>query len=196
MQEKSTSESTKVYQSMESAIANIKNHKLGDVCRVLEENFQFYLLVDDLDGNKFWHPFDGVHLEEALNVNKTFKAGQKKYREHPLTSEDVEAMRNIMTAVATLSVLFEYTDDEIVQLTDNAIVKFAFDLYKRDLKKPKELKLTDMSPEDQELAAYVTKVTFVFEEYRDIISKVQASVEEAKTDANKVKEDTDEHSVN
>ena len=196
MEEKSTSKSDKVYQSMDSAIAEIKNHKLGDVCRIISENFQFYLLVDDLDGNKFWHPFDGVHLEEALNVNKAFKVGQKKYRQNPLTSDDVEAMRIIMTAVATLSVLFEYTDEEIVQLTDNAIVKFAFDLYKRDLNKPKDLKLTDVGLDDQELAAYVTKVTFVFEEYRDIISKVQASVEEAKTDVHKVEENANDDSVN
>ena len=187
MQEKSTSDKTKVYQTMEYAIEQIENHQLHDVCRVIANNFQFYILVDDLDGNKFWHPFDGIHVEEAINANKAFKAGQQKYREDPLTQEDVESMRNIMTAVATLSVLFEYTEEQIVQLTDSAIVKFAFDLYKRDTKNA-ELKFSDINLENSELAAYVTKVTFVFEEYRNLIMKVQASVDEAKSDINKVPE--------
>ena len=187
MQEKSTSDKTKVYQTMEHAIEQIENHQLHDVCRVIANNFQFYILVDDLDGNKFWHPFAGIHVEEAINANKAFKAGQQKYREDPLTQEDVESMRNIMTAVATLSVLFEYTEEQIVQLTDSAIVKFAFDLYKRDTKNA-ELKFSDINLENSELAAYVTKVTFVFEEYRNLIMKVQASVDEAKSDINKVPE--------
>ena len=187
MQEKSTSDKTKVYQTMEYAIEQIENHQLHDVCRVIANNFQFYILVDDLDVNKFWHPFDGIHEEEAINANKAFKAGQQKYREDPLTQEDVESMRNIMTAVATLSVLFECTDEQIVQLTDSAIVKFAFDLYKRDTKNA-ELKFSDINLENSELAAYVTKVTFVFEEYRNLIMKVQASVDEAKSDINKVPE--------
>ena len=187
MQEKSTSDKAKIYQTMEQAVEKINEHKLYDVCRVIANNFQFYLLVDDLDGNKFWHPFDGVHVQEAINVNKVFKTGQQQYREKPLTQEDVEAMRNIMTAVATLSVLFEYTDEQIIQLTDNAIVKFAFDLYKKDKGCP-DLKFTEADPDDADLAAYVTKVTFVFEEYRSLIEKVQASVDEAKTDINKVPE--------
>ena len=187
-QEESISVKAKVYTTMEQAIEKIEEHKLHDICRVIGNNFQFYILVDDLDGNKFWHPFDGVHYQEALNANSAFKAGQQKYREKPLTAEDVEHMRNIMTAVATLSVLFEYTEEMIVQLTDNAIVKFAFDLYRRDVKKP-DLKLSDLQPDDPEMGAYVSKVTFAFEEYKSLLEKVQSSVDEATTEAAKVPEE-------
>ena len=87
----------------------------------------------------------------------------------------------------------EYSQEDIEHLTGNAIVKFAFDLYKRDLKKPDSLKLQDMTADDVELAAYVTKVSFVFEEYSELLSKVKASVEEATTEIHKL---PDEGAVN
>ena len=192
-QEKLTSGNIKVYSSLDKAHENIDKHQLHDVCRIVGENFQFYILMDDIDGNKFWSKFDGVHKEEAIHANKAFKAGQQKFRDDPLSAADVEQMRNIMTAVATLSVLFEYSQEDIEHLTGNAIVKFAFDLYKRDLKKPDSLKLQDMPADDVELAAYVTKVSFVFEEYSELLNKVKASVEEATTEINKL---PDEGAVN
>ena len=180
--------SIKVYSTIDDARDNIGNHQLHDVCRVIADKFQYYVLVDDIDGHKFWHPFDGVHLGEALMVNDAFKAGQKKYRDNPMTQQDVEDMRNILTAVATLAELFEYDEEAITTITDSAIVKFAFNLYKRDEKKPPELKLKDMEPKDPVLGSYVAKVTFVFNEYSEMLAKVTASVEEAVTDAAKLSE--------
>ena len=193
MSEQSTSEKTnkvkiKVYSTMDDANEAIDKHKLHDVCRVIANKFQFYVLVDDMDGNKFWHPFDGVHLGEALMVNDAFKAGQKKYRESPLSQQDVEDMRNIMTAVATLGVLFEYTEEDILKITDSAIVKLAFNIYKRDEKKDPSLKLSNMEHNDPVLGAYVAKVTFVFNEYSEMLAKIHASVDEATTEADKVPE--------
>ena len=185
-----TAQPAKIYTTLEKAMADVNNHQLYDVCRVVGDGFQFYILVDDLDGNKFWMKFDGVHRDEAINVNKTFKAGQQQYRDRPLTMEDVESMRNIMTAVATLAVLFEYDEQAITDITFSAIVKFAFDLYRKDNKKP-DLKLSDMPQDDPELAAYVTKVTFAFEEYRQLVDKVQASVDEATKEATNLPEDDD-----
>jgi len=198
MSEQSTSETkskkvVKVYSTMDDAVAAIEKHNLHDVCRVIANKFQFYVLVDDLDGNKFWHPFDGVHLGEALMVNQAFKSGQEKYREHPLSQQDVEDMRNILTAVATLAQLFDYTDEDVVKLTDSAIVKLAFNIYKRDEKKPQSLKLSDMEPKDPVLGAYVAKISFVFNEYSQILSKIDASVEEATVEAAKLPEDNNGH---
>lgn len=180
----------KLYPTLDAALDAIDSHKLHDTCRVVANNFQFYILVDDADGNKFWHPFDGVHLKEAIMANEAFKEGQRKYRENPLSAQDVEDMRNVMTAIATLAVLFEYKDEEVISLTDHAIVRLAFNIYKRDEKKDESFKFADLKPEDHpKLGAYVTKVTFAFEAYQLMVAKVQASVDEAKTDVHKLPED-------
>ena len=180
----------KLYQTLDSAISAIDSHKLHDVCRVIANNFQFYILVDNADGDKFWHPFDGVHVKEAIMANEAFKEGQRKYRENPLSAQDVEDMRNVMTAIATLAVLFEYKDEEVIALTDHAIVRLAFNLYKRDEKKDESFKFTDIKSEDNpKIGAYVTKVAFAFEAYQQMVDKVKASVDEAKTDVNKLPED-------
>jgi len=188
--EKSTSENplnTKIYNTLEQATDNIPNHKLGDVCRVVSDNFTFFVLVDDLDGNKFWHPFDGVNVEEALMANRVFKAGQKKLRENPFSPADVEALKNVLLAVNIISQLFEYDKDAIVTLTDNAIVRFSFNMYKRDTKQ-KDLKIEDLDATSEEFAAYVSATAFMFKEFSDMMDQIRANVEEAKTDIHKVPE--------
>lgn len=152
-----------------------KTAELHKVVRVVDKAFRPYILLDDIDGNRFWNPINGTK-EYTIDTNEKFKKAQVLYKENPPTAEEVSNLREVVTAISVLCGYLELGEETAGNLLDNVIVKFSYELYKR-VKDP-NAKLEDLR-ENADLAVYINMTTCLIKSFLEIRDQVKASVEQA-----------------
>ena len=105
---------------------------LHSTVKVVEKNFEEMILLADYTGAKFWNPING-DKDFTIKTNEWFNQGQKLYKEKcPMTKEDYSTLREVATAISILSNFFDWGEDVVSTMMDQFLIKFSYDLYKRN----------------------------------------------------------------
>ena len=150
--------------------------ELQTICRGKEQDLKFYILLDDIHGNRFWQEFDGINKDDVVRQNKIFKMGQEKFADHPCSQEEVRDIRDIVIAISTLAGLFEYSENDTMLLLDNAVVKYAYNVYKKRTGYTDTIQSLETN---EEFLSFITVISYYIKEYFEMLGAVKESVEQA-----------------
>ena len=158
---------------------------VGDAVELVDCDGEVVVLLDDIDGDRHWQKAKGRAIEEVLKLNEWYKDGQRKFRNDAAPREFLDQMREVLLAISVLSNFYEWTDDIVGTLIDNAIVKLAFVRYCQVTEFKGDISELEHS---NDFAGYVQMVTVYAKTFTDIVVAVRQSAEQTATDISNLPE--------
>ena len=127
-------------QSSENQLTCLRNelpdladkHPLETIIRVKDENYRTYILLEDVDGNKYWRPYGGEKIEEVRAFHKWELEAQKKFKDEKRSNEEIDFLRNILMSVWMVSKFFELDEDMVNEFMGETITRISMKWYCKD----------------------------------------------------------------
>lgn len=79
--------------------------------------FRPVILLKDIDGNPYWHPYGGETMEEIRVFHKWELEAQKQLKEKSRSQDELNYLRNAIMAVSMICDILSITDDNEDDLT-------------------------------------------------------------------------------
>ena len=148
---------------------------LHTVVKVVEKNFQEFILLKDYEDKKFWNVING-DKDFTIKTNEWFNQGQRLYKDKcPMTKDDYSRLREVVTAISILGNYFDWDEETISIMMDQFLIKFSYDLYKRTTGSTK--KVEDLANDD-EFMPYMQMVAALVKSFTKLHEMVVSSLEE------------------
>lgn len=153
-------------------LEGLKNLPADTIVRVSDRMFRPYIRLEDAHGEPIWRPFNWEPIEEIKKIHKWENEGQKLFEDKARDSEELNALRELVIAVALVIHFYEMGEETHQQLLEIAISKFAIEWYKKDHdgKEPAQT--------ESDLAPYHNLVTRYIKLYVDTVNGARQSTEQ------------------
>ena len=174
-----TSEERSSVSSLECLRAELVNeadkHPLETVMIVKDENNRPYILLDDIDGNKYWRPYGGESKENIRLFHKWELEAQRKFKDEKRSNDEVDFLRNILMSVWMVSQFFELDEDTVNDFMGETITRISMKWFCKD----KGLDEKTLNPEDHEedLKIYFSLASFYVTSFFATITEITGGLD-------------------
>jgi len=164
----------------------IDTTEIGTIYTVVGENNADYILVDDINGHKYWSNCNGKNKEECLKFNDWFKEGQKMFQNEAAPKEFLEKMREVMLAISVLGNFYTWDEETVAHLVDTAIVKLAYERFCTVKGYTGDIASLEGNGE---FHPYIHMITLYAKSFLALVQEVRANAEQAQEDKQTIPEE-------
>lgn len=136
----------------------LDKHPLETIVRVKNENFRPYILLDDVDGNKYWRPYGGESIDDIRKFHKWELDAQKKFKDEKRSDDEVDFLRNILMSVWMVSQFFELDQDTVNEFIGETITRISIKWLCKD--KSLDEKTFSVESHEEDLKVYFHLASF------------------------------------
>ena len=150
-------------------------HPVETIIKVKDENFRPYILLLDVDNNKYWRPYGGEKIEDIRIFHKWELEAQKKFKNEHRSTDELDYLRNILMSIWVLSNFFGFEEEMVNELMAGAITKIATKWYCTD--KKLDEKTINVEEHDEQLKIYFSLASFYVSSFFATMTQMSSMVQ-------------------
>ena len=116
--------------------SRIDEFDVDTIIMASDEMFRPYILLLDIDNNKYWRPYGGEKIEDVHKFHEWEIEAQRHFKEKARSQEEIDYFRNAMLAIGLLSDLLNLNQENdesfAKQLIESAVFAIAMRWYCKD----------------------------------------------------------------
>ena len=150
-------------------------HPVETIIKVKDENFRPYILLLDVDNNKYWRPYGGEKIEDIRVFHKWELEAQRKFKDEHRSTDELDYLRNILMSIWVLSNFFGFEEEMVNELMAGAITKIATKWYCADNKLDE--KTINVEEHDEQLKIYFSLASFYVSSFFATMTQMSSMVQ-------------------
>jgi hypothetical protein len=159
--------------------SRINEFDVDTIIMASDEMFRPYILLLDIDGNKYWRPYGGESIEDIHRFHKWEIEAQRHFKDKARSQDEIDYFRNAMLSIGLLTDLLSLNQDKeesiASQLVESAVFAIAMRWYCKD-KGLDHRKFVPSSETEEDMNVYYQLAMFYANSFANTIQLVKDNI--------------------